>query len=107
MLAAVHQVRWLTDTPIDIIRIDLVRMTHGILTSIGFMGAGVIFREGFDSRGLTTAASLCITASLGILFGVGFHALAVFGIIATVLVRAAGLSSDPSVLGLEILPHER
>lgn len=38
MLAAVHQVRWLTDTPIDIIRIDPVRMAHGILTGIGFRG---------------------------------------------------------------------
>jgi len=107
MLAAVHQVRWLTDTPIDIIRIDPVRMAHGILTGIGHLGARIIFPEGLNSRGLTTAASLCITASLGILCGVGFHALAVLGTIATVLVRAAGLSSDPSVLGLEILPHER
>lgn len=89
MLAAVHQVRWLTDTPLEIIRIDPVRMAHGILTGIGFLGAGVIFREGFNIRGLTTAASLWITSSLGILFGVGFYALAVIGAVATVLVLAA------------------
>lgn len=89
MLAAVHQIRWLTDTPIDIIRIDPVRMAHGILTGIGFLGAGVIFREGFNIRGLTTAASLWITSSLGILFGVGFYILAVIGTAATVLVLAA------------------
>lgn len=65
MLAAVHQVRWLSDTPLDIIRIDPVRMAHGILTGIGFLGAGVIFREGFTVRGLTTAASLWITSALG------------------------------------------
>jgi putative Mg2+ transporter-C (MgtC) family protein len=89
MLAAVHQIRWLTDTPVEIIRIDPVRMAHGILTGIGFLGAGVIFREGFNIRGLTTAASLWITSSLGILFGVGFYALAVIGAVATVLVLAA------------------
>lgn len=89
MLAAVHQVRWLTDTPAEIIRIDPVRMAHGVLTGIGFLGAGVIFREGFNIRGLTTAASLWMTASLGILFGVGFYALAVMGAVATVLVLAA------------------
>ena len=89
MLAAVHQIRWLTDTPIDIIRIDPVRMAHSILTGIGFLGAGVTFREGFTIRGLTTAASLWITSSLGILFGVGFYALAIVGTVATVLVLAA------------------
>ncbi|RYF90838.1 MAG: MgtC/SapB family protein [Caulobacteraceae bacterium] len=88
MLAAVHQIRWLTDTPVEIIRIDPVRMAHGVLTGIGFLGAGVIFREGFNIRGLTTAASLWITASLGILFGVGFYALAVIGAVATVIVLA-------------------
>lgn len=89
MLAAVHQVRWLSDTPLDIIRIDPVRMAHGILTGIGFLGAGVIFREGFTVRGLTTAASLWITSALGTLYGVGFYGLAVWGTLATVAVLAA------------------
>lgn len=90
MPAAVHLVRWLTDTLFDIIRIDPVGMARDILTGIGCAGPGVIFREGFNIRGLATAASLWITVSLGILFGVGFHASAVIGAIATVLVVAAG-----------------
>jgi len=89
MLAAVHQVRWLSDTPLDIIRIDPVRMAHGILTGIGFLGAGVIFREGFTVRGLTTAASLWITSALGTLYGVGFYGLAIGGTLATIAVLAA------------------
>ncbi|MCR5876204.1 MgtC/SapB family protein [Phenylobacterium sp. J426] len=89
MLAAVHQVRWLTDTPHDIIRIDPVRMAHGVLTGIGFLCGGVIFREGFTVRGLTTAASLWTTSALGVLFGVGFYALAIAGGAATLLVLAA------------------
>jgi len=52
-----------------VIRIDPVRMAHGILTGIGFLCGGVIFREGFNVRGLTTAASLWTTATLGMLFG--------------------------------------
>lgn len=88
MLAAAHQIRWLSDTPHEMIRIDPVRMAHGVLTGIGFLGAGVIFREGFNIRGLTTAASLWITASLGILFGVGLQGLAVAGTAATVIVLA-------------------
>ncbi|RYD88468.1 MAG: MgtC/SapB family protein, partial [Sphingobacteriales bacterium] len=89
MLAAVHQIRWLSDTPQDIIRIDPVRMAHGILTGIGFLGAGVIFKDGFTVRGLTTAASLWITSALGTLYGVGFYGLAVGGTVATVAVLAA------------------
>lgn len=89
MLSAVHQMEWLTDTPTDVVRIDPVRMAHGVLTGIGFLCGGVIFREGFNVRGLTTAASLWMTATLGILFGVGFHELAIFGGTATFLVLAA------------------
>ncbi|MGN6595249.1 MgtC/SapB family protein [Sphingopyxis terrae] len=89
MLSAVHQMEWLTDTPTDVVRIDPVRMAHGVLTGIGFLCGGVIFREGFNVRGLTTAASLWMTATLGILFGVGFYELAIFGGIATFLVLAA------------------
>lgn len=89
MLAAVHQLRWLSDTPQELIRIDPVRMAHGILTGIGFLGAGVIFREGASVRGLTTAASLWITSALGTLYGIGFYGLAIGGTFATVLVLAA------------------
>ena len=89
MLSAVHQMAWLNDAPIEVVRIDPVRMAHGILTGIGFLCGGVIFREGFNVRGLTTAASLWMTATLGMLFGIGFHQLAIFGAAATLLVLAA------------------
>lgn len=89
MLSAVHQMAWLNDAPIEVVRIDPVRMAHGILTGIGFLCGGVIFREGFNVRGLTTAASLWMTATLGMLFGIGFYELAIFGAAATLLVLAA------------------
>ncbi len=88
MLAAVHQVRWLTDTPHDVIRIDPVRMAHGVLTGIGFLCGGVIFREGPTVHGLTTAASLWITSALGVLYGVGFYGLAIGGTVLTLAVLA-------------------
>jgi len=86
MLAAVHPLRWLGDTPHELIRTDPVRMAHGILTGVGFLCGGVIFREGFTIRGLTTAASLWSTAALGLLFGVGFGALALAGTAASLVV---------------------
>lgn len=89
MIAAVHQVRWLSDTPQDVIRIDPVRMAHGVLTGVGFLCGGVIFRQGFSVHGLTTAASLWMTSALGILFGIGFYGLAIGGAATTLVVLAA------------------
>src|SRR5512139_1731665 len=51
----------------DGVRIDPTRMAQGIMTGIGFLGAGVIFREGLTVRGLTTAASIWTTAAIGVL----------------------------------------
>lgn len=54
-------------------RTDPTRMAQGIMTGIGFLGAGVIWRESGSVRGLTTAASIWVTAAIGILFGGGFY----------------------------------
>ena len=45
------------------------RVMQGVLTGVGFLGAGVIFREGFSIRGLTTAASIWVTAAIGMMMG--------------------------------------
>jgi putative Mg2+ transporter-C (MgtC) family protein len=66
----------------DAVRTDPTRMAQGIMTGIGFLGAGVIFKEGLTVRGLTTAASFWTTAAIGILMGVGQY---LAGAAATVL----------------------
>jgi putative Mg2+ transporter-C (MgtC) family protein len=58
-------------------------MAQGIMTGIGFLGAGVIYKEGVSIHGVTTAASIWMTAAIGILMGVGFYFPA---ILTTVLV---------------------
>ena len=68
-----YQWKWLPGVPLDTIRTDPTRLAQGIMTGIGFLGAGVIFKEGLTVRGLTTAASIWITAAIGILFGFGFY----------------------------------
>ncbi len=55
---------------------DPTRIIQGIVTGIGFLGAGVIMREGFNISGLTTAASIWASSAIGILVGVGFYASA-------------------------------
>src|SRR6478752_4383906 len=88
MLVTVYQLHWMTEVPLDTIRADPTRMAQGIMTGIGFLGAGVIFKEGLTVRGLTTAASIWITAAIGILVGIGFWFAAVVGAVATLIVLA-------------------
>src|SRR5712691_7558449 len=89
MLVTVYPNWWMAVTPTDAFRTDPTRMAQGIMTGIGFLGAGVIFKEGLTVRGLTTAASIWITAAIGILLGIGFYFAAVTGAIATLAVLAA------------------
>jgi len=73
MLIPVYEWQWIESRTPDSIHMDPTRMAQGIMTGIGFLGAGVIFKEGISVRGLTTAASVWITAALGILIGIGFY----------------------------------
>src|SRR5216110_1095202 len=86
MLVTVYQNEWMTQVAQDAIRTDPTRMAQGIMTGIGFLGAGVIFKEGLTVRGLTTAASIWVTASMGVLVGIGFWVPAAIGAAATLAV---------------------
>jgi putative Mg2+ transporter-C (MgtC) family protein len=65
------------------VRFDPSRVAAQIVVGIGFLGAGVILKEGASVRGLTTAASLWVVAGLGMAFGMGHFSL---GAITTILV---------------------
>jgi putative Mg2+ transporter-C (MgtC) family protein len=54
------------------VSLDPSRIAAQIVTGVGFLGAGVIFRQGFTIRGLTTAASLWLVAAIGMAAGAGF-----------------------------------
>jgi putative Mg2+ transporter-C (MgtC) family protein len=60
----------------SVVGTDPTRIIQGVVTGIGFLGAGVIMREGFNISGLTTAASIWASSAIGILVGVGFYAAA-------------------------------
>ncbi|RJF99392.1 MgtC/SapB family protein [Noviherbaspirillum saxi] len=84
MLVMLYQSKWLPGMPMDTVRTDPTRMAQGIMTGIGFLGAGVIFKEGLSVRGLTTAASIWITAAIGVLIGIGFYYPAILATLLTV-----------------------
>ena len=90
MQAAMTQGEWaFLALPDESIVTDPTRMAHGVLTGIGFLCAGVIFRTGFSIHGLTTAASLWITSAIGILFGVGLFGLGALATVVTGLILVA------------------
>ena len=62
------------------------RIAANILTGIGFIGAGVVFKEGLNVTGITTAATIWVTASLGMCIGSDEYSLALEGMVLTVIV---------------------
>ena len=88
MIAASHPALWLPQGGSAPMEIDPTRVMQGIVTGIGFLGAGVIFRDGFSVRGLTTAACVWVVSSIGVLIGIGLLAVAGAATAATLLVLA-------------------
>ncbi|HTJ93083.1 MAG TPA: MgtC/SapB family protein [Pararobbsia sp.] len=68
------------------------RVVQGVVTGIGFLGAGVILQSATEGRirGLTTAASIWVTAALGIVCGVGAWSVAVIATIIVLLLFTVG-----------------
>jgi putative Mg2+ transporter-C (MgtC) family protein len=78
---------------------DPTRIIQGLMTGIGFLGAGVIMREGFSIRGLSTAAAIWITAAIGVTIGLGLFGAAMAATLLTIIVMSG-------IRRLEtVLPH--
>lgn len=58
--------------------LDPARIAAGVITGIGFLGAGTIIRDRENVKGLTTAASLWVVAGIGLATGCGFYKAALF-----------------------------
>ena len=69
---------------------DLSRVMQGVTAGIGFLGAGAILKqkEEHDIKGLTTAASVWLTAAIGIAAGMGREATAVLSTVFALIVLA-------------------
>lgn len=65
---------------------DPSRIAAGVITGIGFLGAGAIIREREGVKGLTTAASLWVVAAIGLAVGCGFYSAAAFTTALTLVV---------------------
>ena len=66
--------------------LDATRVVHGVVTGVGFLGAGSIMRQEGYVAGLTTAASIWMVAAIGVSVGVHAYSLAVIGTIFALVV---------------------
>jgi len=72
-----HPNSWFGGHPVPGSGGDPTRVIQGIVTGVGFLGAGVIMKDGFSITGLTTAASIWSVSAIGVLVGAGFYATAI------------------------------
>ncbi|MDO8662588.1 MAG: MgtC/SapB family protein [Candidatus Omnitrophota bacterium] len=70
----------------DIAKADPARIAAGVITGIGFLGAGTIIRDREGVRGLTTAASLWVVAGIGLAAGCGFLNASVYATVLALIV---------------------
>jgi putative Mg2+ transporter-C (MgtC) family protein len=69
--------------------LDPTRIIHGVVTGVGFLGAGSIIRQQGFVHGLTTAASVWMVAAIGVAVGVRAYPLALIGTLLALLVLGA------------------
>src|SRR3970282_2232911 len=62
------------------------RVASSIVTGVGFLGAGVIFKDGLTVKGLTTASTIWISAALGMALGAGQYFMALTGSVAVIII---------------------
>lgn len=71
---------------VSIVNVDPLRVAAGIITGIGFLGAGLIIVHDTTLKGLTTAAGLWVSAGIGIAVGYKLYAIAIFTTFLTLIV---------------------
>ena len=70
-------------------QVDVTRIASNVVTGIGFLAGGVIIKHGASVRGLTTAASIWVTAAVGLGVGLGSYFMAVAATVALIMTLTA------------------
>lgn len=73
---------------------DVTRIIGQVVTGIGFLGGGIIFKEGVNVHGLTTAATIWCSSAIGCLAGAGYYAETLFATLIILLINAGLLVMD-------------
>lgn len=88
-LVSIHSVTHFAETA-DNIMMDPMRLAAQIVTGLGFLGAGVILKDGFNVTGLTSAAMILFVGGVGIGIAAGFYGLVIVAVLTTVFLARVG-----------------
>ncbi|MFR5264929.1 MgtC/SapB family protein [Clostridium sp.] len=93
------------------IEVDPSRIAAQVVSGVGFLGAGIIFKEKGTVKGLSTAAGIWITAAIGLSIGSGMYAIGIFVtvlvLIAFEILKKISLKYDHSYLEMSILSQKK
>lgn len=80
------------------------RVASNIVTGIGFLGAGVMLKEGLSVKGITTASTIWVTAAIGMTIGVGAY---LFAVVELILVLGTLIILNRFERGLQAIIQKR
>lgn len=84
---------------------DVTRIASNIVTGVGFQGGGAIIKHGASVRGLTTAASMWVTAAVGLAVGLGGYFVAALSTAAMLLALALLRGPSRWIRGHAVTKH--
>lgn len=73
---------------------DMTRIVGQVVTGIGFLGAGIIFKQGSDIKGLTTAATIWCSAAVGCFAGSGLFVETLIGVVSIITINMLLMPAD-------------
>lgn len=80
------------------------RIAAQIVSGIGFLGAGLILKDGTSVKNLTTAASIWFAGAIGMAIGFGYHQIAIVAAIASLLIPRIPHVRPKQAVSREVLP---
>lgn len=89
-IVSIHSVESFS-SPLLGTRMDPMRLAAQIVSGLGFLGAGVILKDGLRVKGLTSASMIFFVGGVGIGIGAGFYGIVIFAVIITFILSKIGL----------------
>lgn len=80
------------------VRMDPMRLAAQLVSGLGFLGAGVILKDGLRVKGLTSAAMILFAGGVGIGIGAGFYSVVIFSVIFSLFMARIGVFFEEKYL---------
>ncbi|WP_282200465.1 MgtC/SapB family protein [Collibacillus ludicampi] len=96
-IVSIYSAEWYSK-PNSGTQMDPMRLAAQIVSGLGFLGAGVILKDGLKVKGLTSAAMIFFAGGVGIGIGAGFYGVVIFAVVITFALARVGLYLEKRTL---------